>query len=352
MSGKRSRFVFFFSFSFYRDLDVCGALFLEGLDGGLDRAARGEHRVEDEDERRLRDEFLAQLVVIVDGLETRFVAVEAEMPDARRRQDVERALHHAETRTEDGHEGNVMVRNRVALARTNGRLDLDLCCGYVAEGLVDQQRRDLVDQLTKQLVVRRGLSKQGQLVLDEGMLRDVGAHDVHVCVWRVFSVSCVCVLCVLLAATNEEGKEDEARTKRTKQGQSKDEEDRSAPVLLLFCASARQKEKRKRKKKLEKTSKNKSRRCLPSAFHAQSNTTSSIHRSDAPPAASSPSPQPHKHPRNETKKPRNGLQNCCRSSLSCSLSCPFVLDFRALTPCCWRPVSSLFGPPRAARRRL
>src|SRR5688572_704596 len=91
-----------------------GAPALQNVDRRGGRAAGGEHRVEDEaqvDRRRV-----GQLVVVLDRAERALVAEQAEMPDLRRRHQLEHRVDHAEARAEDGDEPDALAE----LARFHG----------------------------------------------------------------------------------------------------------------------------------------------------------------------------------------------------------------------------------------
>ena len=80
----------------HEQIDVASALLAKQLDGGGGRAARREHRVDDQDVAV--GDVVGQLAVVLDRAQRHRVAVQPDVADARRGDQLEDAVDHAETR--------------------------------------------------------------------------------------------------------------------------------------------------------------------------------------------------------------------------------------------------------------
>ena len=118
------------------ELDVRAARFLDEADRRVGAAARRKRRVDDDDRAVLRVD--RELEVVRLGQERLFIAVQADVPDLRRRGKRAQAVYHAEPRTQDRHDREVLGQHRRhdLLQR---RLNLHILHFQVLEHLVAHQ---------------------------------------------------------------------------------------------------------------------------------------------------------------------------------------------------------------------
>src|SRR5438445_736404 len=142
-----------------------------GVHGG---AAGREHRIEHEEVARVAP--FGNLEVVIDGLERVVLAVDPDVPDARRRNELGDPFHHPEAGPQDRHQRELLPSHPDALHRLQGGLDLDGLERQVFRDLVRHQHRDLVDELLE--VTGRGVlvPQNRKLVPDQGVVehREVG----------------------------------------------------------------------------------------------------------------------------------------------------------------------------------
>ena len=127
-------------------------------------AARGEHGIDD-DEHALAD-IARQLAEVFDGLQRRRVAVEADVADAGGGYEAQHAFRHAESRTQDGDDAELLARELLRMAGSYGRLDLDILKRQLARDLVSHEHGDLFEKLAEVLRARFLLAHERELVLD------------------------------------------------------------------------------------------------------------------------------------------------------------------------------------------
>ena len=124
--------------------DAARAGVLEGRRPRRGRVARREHRVEHQhvavgDVRR-------QLDVVLDGLERLLVAVEADEPDPRDRDQREHAVEHPHPGAQDRADGDLLARDALGSRALERRLDLDLLDPHLLGRLVGEEQRQLVHE--------------------------------------------------------------------------------------------------------------------------------------------------------------------------------------------------------------
>ena len=143
---------------------------LEDIDRSRRRAARGEHRVEDQAQVDRRG--IGQLVVVLDWLQRPLVAEQPEMPDLGGRHQVEHRVDHPEAGPQDRHERELLPRDPGAPHRLEWRLDVHGLERQILRHFVRHQHRDLVHELLE--VARAGLlvAQDRELVLDQGVGQD------------------------------------------------------------------------------------------------------------------------------------------------------------------------------------
>ena len=140
-------------------------------DRGDARVAGREHRVEDDRVALL--EVVGELHVVLDRLERLLVAVHAHEPDARARDQRERALEHPDAGAEDRADGDLLPGDPLRLHRLERGLDLDGLGREVLRRLVGEEQRDLVDELAEVDGRRVLVAQVGELVLDERVVTTV-----------------------------------------------------------------------------------------------------------------------------------------------------------------------------------
>src|SRR5579883_318266 len=152
------------------EFDALGAELLQPSDRRRGGVAGRQHRI-DENDDALRD-VLRKLQIVFDGIEGRGVAVDADMADTRRWDEVEHAVDEAEAGAQDRHEAELLAGEHRRAHAGERRLDLGLGEGQVARRFVEHERRDLAQERAE--LARRDVLRahQRQLVLDERMADD------------------------------------------------------------------------------------------------------------------------------------------------------------------------------------
>ena len=158
------------------ELDVLHAVVLQKLDGRGGRAAGGEHRV-DHDDVTLGD-VGGHLVVVLDGFLGLGVAEQANVAHLAAGNHAHHAVHHAETGTKDRNDRHFLAGDAAASGDGNGRLNVDFLQRKIAGRLVAHQHGNLGDELAEFLHAGPLVAQDGQLVLDQGMVKYAYfAHD-------------------------------------------------------------------------------------------------------------------------------------------------------------------------------
>ena len=84
------------------------------------------------------------------------------------------AIHHAKARPQDGNDGKLPSGDHFGLAAADGGLHCDFLEGKIPGGLVAHQGGYLAGQLPEVLAAGLLFAHQGDFVLDEGMIEDLG----------------------------------------------------------------------------------------------------------------------------------------------------------------------------------
>lgn len=121
-------------------------------------AARGEHRIKHE--THINRGRWRQPVVVLDRNQPVFVTVDAEMPDLRFREKMQRPLQHARPCTEDGRQADAR-RNRGAGGSGQRRLDDNFPLGKVPAGLIGEEDAELFHQLAESPRARGRVAQLG-----------------------------------------------------------------------------------------------------------------------------------------------------------------------------------------------
>ena len=98
------------------------------------------------------------------------VALHANVAHAGRGHQVEDAVDHAKTCTQDGDDGELLAGKLLKRGGGDGSLDFDILHGQVAHSLVAVKKRELAHELAELVGAGRLIAQDRQLVLDERMV--------------------------------------------------------------------------------------------------------------------------------------------------------------------------------------
>src|ERR1039458_7278305 len=122
----------------------------ERIDGGDGAAAGSEHWVE---QKNVALGGVARhLEIIVDGLECVVIAIQPDVPDARRGHEFEDAIHHAKAGAQDWNQRELLAGHASPGCALKWRLHIHDLERKVGRRLVRHQHSDLVDQLLEDLL--------------------------------------------------------------------------------------------------------------------------------------------------------------------------------------------------------
>jgi hypothetical protein len=146
---------------------------LEALDRRDRRVAGGEHRIDDD--RVAIAHPVGDLEEVLDRLLGLGMAIQADVTDACRGQDLEHAVEDPVAGAQDrDHDRLLAVEHRRHHRRDRG-LDLDQRGRQIATHLVREQHADLAQQVAERAGAGLLATHQRQLVLDQWMVDDVDA---------------------------------------------------------------------------------------------------------------------------------------------------------------------------------
>ena len=92
------------------------------------------------------------------------------MADARSRDDLQHAVNHAESSTQDGDDRELLAGDLLGGRLADRGLDLDVAQGQVAGCLIGLVHRKLAHQLAELLGGRVRAAQDGELVLNHGVV--------------------------------------------------------------------------------------------------------------------------------------------------------------------------------------
>ena len=150
--------------------DVGAAPLLDQGDGVAGGTAGGQHGIQHQQLAVLA--VGGQLAVVLHGLMGFGVAVQADVTNPCGGDQLGHGFHHAQARTQNRHDAQLLAGQLTGRALADGGLDLHLLGGQVAGHLVHHQHGDLVEQLAELLGAGILAAHDGQLVLDQGMVKD------------------------------------------------------------------------------------------------------------------------------------------------------------------------------------
>ena len=148
---------------------------LERRDRARGASAGREHWIEQEEIALRR--VARHLEVVVHRLERVVVAIQADVPNARTRHELQDPFDHAESRAKDRHERQLLARNLLADGGLERRYDLRRSKREVRRGFVRHEHRELVHELLEDLLWCGLIAQQGELVLHQGVREDGQSRD-------------------------------------------------------------------------------------------------------------------------------------------------------------------------------
>ena len=162
---------------------MLAAVLLQKSDGSHGAAAGGQHGIHDEHFPLVN--VLGQLAVILHRLVGLRVPEQADVAHLGRGNQVDHGVHHAQTRPENGDNGQLLTGQHLNPGLGHGGFDLHLLGGKVPGGLIAHKGGDFAHQLPE-LLDRGVLAPQNrQLVLDERMVQYVYATHIQFPFWFV-----------------------------------------------------------------------------------------------------------------------------------------------------------------------
>ncbi|GHA68443.1 hypothetical protein GCM10007067_00350 [Lysobacter bugurensis] len=118
-----------------------------------------------------------ELLVVRDGRERRFVALQPDDADLRGRHELEHTRQHAEPRAQDRHERDLSPLDAPHLHRPRPAFDLDGLGFKIRRRLVGEQRGHFGCELAERLRAVAGHAHEAELVLDERVADFDDFHD-------------------------------------------------------------------------------------------------------------------------------------------------------------------------------
>ena len=141
-------------------------------------AAGGQHGVQHQNIALLN--IRGQLAEILHGLQSSFVAVQADKANLSGGDQSQHTVQHTHTGAQNRHQCQLAASQNLGAGHGNGGFDLHFLGGQVTSGLVAQQHGDLVYQITEFLGAGGFVAQQADFVLDKGMVYDHGLfHNEH-----------------------------------------------------------------------------------------------------------------------------------------------------------------------------
>ena len=151
--------------------DVVAAALLQERDGGGGAAAGGQHGIQHQKLAVLA--VVRQLAVVFHRVEGFRIAVQADVTHLGRGDQVQHAVHHAQTGPQDRNDADLLAAENVGFGRADGSFHFGFLGGEIAGHLVDHQHTDFLQQLTELLGAGVFVPHQAQLVLDQRMVEYV-----------------------------------------------------------------------------------------------------------------------------------------------------------------------------------
>ena len=154
---------------------MAAAALLDQGDGVRGAAAGGQHGIQ-QDQLALLS-VRGKLAVVFHGLQGLGVAIQADMADAAGRNHVHDAIHHAQAGAQNRYDAQLLAGQHLLGGLAQRSLDLHVNSGQITGHFIDHQHGDLLQQLAELLGAGGGLTHDGQLVLNQGMIENMNlAH--------------------------------------------------------------------------------------------------------------------------------------------------------------------------------
>ena len=151
--------------------DVMASALLEERDGGGGAAAGSQHGIQHQKLAVLA--VVRQFAVVFHRVEGFRIAVQADVAHLGRRDQVQHAVHHAQTGPQDRNDTDLLAAQNAGLRGADGRFHFGFLGGEIAGHFVDHQHADFLQQLAELLCAGFFVPHQAQLVLDQGMVEYV-----------------------------------------------------------------------------------------------------------------------------------------------------------------------------------
>ena len=147
-------------------LMVVGARFLQHVERGYRAAAGREHRIDQHD--IARREVVRQLRVVLRRDGRRFVALQADVAHAGRRQQLQHGVEHSQSRAQHRHHDDI-ARHPPPFGLFERRLNDGAFRRQIAQRLGDQQHADAVGDLAELFGLGVDVAKLAERVVNQRM---------------------------------------------------------------------------------------------------------------------------------------------------------------------------------------
>ena len=157
------------------EFDVGSTAFLEHLDGSDSRTAGCQHWIENDDLALV--DVGRKFAVVFDRLQGLWVAVKTDVTDLSSRNHRQHAVEHTDTSAQDWNERQFSAGNDFGLCQSNRSFDFNLFERQVAGSFIAHQHGYFADQFAEFLGTGVFVSQQGNLVLDEWVIKNHRSHN-------------------------------------------------------------------------------------------------------------------------------------------------------------------------------
>jgi len=152
-------------------LDALAAVVLHAVDSSGSAAAGGQHGVNDENIPLC--DVLRHLAVIFHRIQGLRITIQADVTDLGSGQHFQHAVHHAQTGTEDGDDGDLLAGQHLAVCHIHWSLYIHITSGQVTGGLIGHETGDLGNDLPKFVGAGMLIPQDAQLMLEQGVVQNM-----------------------------------------------------------------------------------------------------------------------------------------------------------------------------------
>ena len=161
----------------YQCFDIAATFSFQQVDGRNHRAAGRQHRVDNQG--RTLGHAVNEFLKVRNRFQRFFIALQADNADFSGRNQVEYAVEHTQTGTQNRDNGQGFAFDTVAFDRATPTVD-DVFFGFkVAAGFVCHQACQLGSERAEFVGAAFCLAHQSQFVADEGMIDDGNVHFLY-----------------------------------------------------------------------------------------------------------------------------------------------------------------------------